>query len=313
MVDALAEQPQLTPLGAVWSYNNAAFYIAGRIIEVVTGKTFETALRDLVLDPLGIEHAYFWMEDVITRRFVVGHELDEAKETVVARPWPIGRSAHAAGGLVTTVPELLRYARFWIEGGDFLSHESVAEMTRPQIEVGGNIDAVGLAWMLTSVEDVQLIGHGGGTKGQISWLGIARDRGFALAIVTNHSYGGILGDRVAEAAYEAYLGVRNPELEAVELDPAPYVGRYEARMADVELVQTDEGLELRYIPKGGFPTPETPPMPPPPPATMRFASADLLFAVDDTWKGEKVEVLRDEDGGIAWMRVGGRVFKPVES
>ena len=313
MVDALAEQPQLTPLGAVWSYNNAAFYIAGRIIEVVTGKTFETALRDLVLDPLGIEQAYFWMEDVITRRFVVGHELDEAKETVVARPWPIGRSAHAAGGLVTTVPELLRYARFWIEGGDFLSPESVAEMTRPQIEVGGNIDAVGLAWMLTSVEDVQLIGHGGGTKGQISWLGIARDSGFALAIVTNHSYGGILADRVAEAAYEAYLGVRNPELEAVELDPAPYVGRYEARMADVELLQTDEGLELRYIPKGGFPTPETPPMPPPPPATMRFASADELFAVDDTWKGEKVRILRDKDGGIAWMRVGGRVFKPVES
>jgi hypothetical protein len=84
-------------------------------------------------------------------------------------------------------------------------------------------------------------------------------------------------------------------------------------MADVELLQTDEGLELRYIPKGGFPTPETPPMPPPPPATMRFASADELFAVDDTWKGEKVRILRDEDGGIAWMRVGGRVFKPVES
>jgi CubicO group peptidase (beta-lactamase class C family) len=313
VVAALEQQPQLTPLGEVWSYNNASFYIAGRVIETLTGKTFEAALQALVLEPLGIEQAYFFPDEVITRRFAVGHEKTDEADAVVARPWAIGRAAHAAGGIVTTVPELLRYARFWIEGGDFLSPESVEEMTRPQIEVGGNIDAVGLAWMRTSVEDVQFIGHGGGTKGQISWLGIARDRGFALAIVTNHNYGGILGDRVAEAAYEAYLGVREPDLEPVEIDPAPYLGRYEARMADVELVQADEGIELRYIPKGGFPTPETPPMPPPPPATVRFSSEDDLFAVDDTWKGEKMRVLRDADGGIAWMRVGGRVFKPVQS
>jgi CubicO group peptidase (beta-lactamase class C family) len=311
VVAALEQQPQLTPLGEVWSYNNAAFYIAGRVIETLTGKTFEAALQELVLGPLGIEQAYFFPDDVITRRFAVGHEKTEDVDAAVAHPWAIGRAAHAAGGIVTTVPELLRYARFWIEGGDFLSAESVAEMTRPQIEVGGNVDAVGLAWMLTSVGDVQFIGHGGGTKGQISWLGIARDRGFALAIVTNHNYGGILGDRVAEAAYEAYLGVREPELEPVEIDPAPYLGRYEARMADVELVQTDEGIELRYIPKGGFPTPDTDPGPAPPPAIVRFASEDDLFAVDDTWKGEKMRVLRDDEGRIQWMRVGGRVFKPV--
>jgi CubicO group peptidase (beta-lactamase class C family) len=311
IVAALAEQPQLTPLGEVWSYNNAAFYIAGRVIEVATGQSFEPALRELVFDPLGLEHAYFFMDDVITRRFAIGHERDERDETVVARPWAIGRAAHAAGGIVTAVPELLRYARFWTEGGDFLRPESVAEMTRPQVPIGGNVDAVGLAWMLMSIEGVRLIGHGGGTKGQISWLGIAPDNGFALAIVTNHNYGGILTDRVAAAAYESYLGVREPELEAIDLDPAPYLGRYTARMADLELVQTGDGLELHYVPKGGFPTPDTPPMPPPPPASVRFASEDELFAVDDIWKGERMRILRDEDGGIAWLRAGGRVYKPV--
>jgi CubicO group peptidase (beta-lactamase class C family) len=280
---------------------------------VVTGRIFEDALRDLVLDPLGIEEAYFFMDDVITRRFAVGHERDEDGATKLARPWAIGRAAHAAGGIVTTAPELLRYAHFWTEGGEFLSPESVEEMTRPQVEVGGNIDAVGLAWMLTPIQDVRLIGHGGGTKGQISWLGIAPDNRFALVILTNHNYGGILADRVAEAAYEAYLRVRKPEPEAIELDPAPYLGRYEARMADVELVQTDDALVLHYLPKGGFPTPDTPPMPPPPPATVKFASQDELFAVDDVWKGERIRILRDDEGRIAWMRAGGRVFKPVES
>ena len=48
------------------------------------------------------------------------------------------------------------------------------------------------------------------------------------------------------------------------------------------------GARAPLHPQGRVSHAETPPMPPPPPATMRFASADLLFAVDDTWKGEKV-------------------------
>ena len=312
-VAALAEQPQLAPLGEVWSYNNAAFNVAGRVVEAVAAKPYEDALRELVLDPLGLESAYFFADEVITYRFAVGHERDEQEKTVVGRPWAIGRSSHPAGGLITTVPELLRYARFWIEGGELLRPDSVAEMTREQVPIGGNLDAVGLAWMIKTVGGVKIIRHGGGTKGQSTELLIAPDQGFALAVFTNHSYGGVLNDRVVEQAFETYLGVREPELEAVDLDAAPYLGRYEARMADVELVQTDAGLELRFLPKGGFPTPDTPPMPPPPPASVKFSSEDELFAVDDLWKGERVRILRDADGRIAWMRVSGRVFKPVES
>jgi CubicO group peptidase (beta-lactamase class C family) len=312
-VDALAEQPQLTPLGAVYAYNNAAFGIAGRVIEVLTRQPYEQALRELVLDPLGLEAAYFFADDVITHRFVVGHDRDDAGETILARPWPIGRASHPAGGLITTVPELLRYARFWIDGGDLLSPESVEEMALPQVPIGGRVDAVGLAWMLRTLDGVKVIRHEGGTKGQSTGLVIAPEQRFALAVFTNHSYGGALVDRVVERAYEAYLGVREPELEPVELDPAPYLGRYTSRMADIELVGTDSGIELRYLPKGGFPTPDTPPMPPPPPASVRFASEDELFAVDDLWKGERMLFLRDADGRIEWLRAGGRVFAPAGS
>jgi CubicO group peptidase (beta-lactamase class C family) len=313
MVAALAEQPQLTPLGEVWSYNNAAFYIAGRVIEVVTGKTFEDALRELVFDPLGIEDAYFFMDDVITRRFAVGHERDENGEAKVARPWAIGRAAHAAGGIATSMLELLRYARFWIEGGDFLTPASVEEMTRPQVPVGGNIDAVGLAWMLTSIEGVRVIAHGGGTKGQISWLGIAPDNAFAVAILTNYDYGDIVTDRVGDAAFEVYLGVRAPELEPIELDPTQYLGRYESKMAFAELVATEAGVELRLEPKGGFPTPDTPPSPAPPPAPIAFASEDEIFVPEGIWKGYRAVFLRDPAGQIQWLRLGGRVYSPVAS
>ena len=48
---------QVAPPGAAWSYNNAGFSIAGRVIEVVTGKTINARVRDLVFQPLGLEHA----------------------------------------------------------------------------------------------------------------------------------------------------------------------------------------------------------------------------------------------------------------
>ncbi len=54
MVESMAELEQVTPLGAMWSYNNAAFYLAGRVLEAVTETPYEVAIRELVLDPLGM-------------------------------------------------------------------------------------------------------------------------------------------------------------------------------------------------------------------------------------------------------------------
>jgi CubicO group peptidase (beta-lactamase class C family) len=40
------------------SYNNAGICLIGRVIEVITGKPFETAARELVLGPLAMSHSY---------------------------------------------------------------------------------------------------------------------------------------------------------------------------------------------------------------------------------------------------------------
>ncbi len=66
MAVQMATVPQVAPLGTLWSYNNAGFYLAGRVIEVITGKPFEAAVQELVLDPLGMEHTYFFARNVIT-------------------------------------------------------------------------------------------------------------------------------------------------------------------------------------------------------------------------------------------------------
>jgi len=97
-VATMASLPQITPLGRFFSYNNAAFVLAGRVIEAVTGKPYETAIQELVLAPLGLKQSFFFPQDVLTYPFAVGH-TDGPDGPTVARPWALPRSINPAGGI----------------------------------------------------------------------------------------------------------------------------------------------------------------------------------------------------------------------
>ena len=309
MSDAMATLPQLTPLGEVWSYNNAGFYLAGRVIEVVTGKAYEDAVQELVFEPLGLENTFFFADDVMTRRFAVGHHRNDDGPPTVARPWGIGRAHHAAGGIASSVRDLLRYARFHMGDGEgILTRATLDEMQRTQLEVGSTFEFVGITWSISERTGARLLGHGGGTNGQISLFFFAPEHGLAFAVFTNHQRGMEVNLAARAAALEA-IGAHEPERIPVELDAAEYLGTYSSALMDVELKRDAEQLVLAVTPKGGFPKKDSPPQPAPPPSTVAFYAPDRIVAIDGP-PGE-ADFLRAPDGSIAWFRVGGRVMARV--
>jgi CubicO group peptidase (beta-lactamase class C family) len=243
MVAALVELPQVTPLGAIWSYNNAGFYIAGRAIEVAAGEPFEAAMRELVLEPLGLDRSFFFADDAITHRVAVGHFL-EGDAPAVARPWAIGRAAHPAGGIVCSATDLLRYARFHMgdgtaeDGTRVLGPDSMALMRTPYVAASGR-EQMGLTWFLRPIGDETALEHGGGTNGQVSQLLVLPEREFAVAAFANGVPGG--GEVVTTATKEAlraYLDLEQPEPEAIELtrdELGEYATVFTSAMADVEI------------------------------------------------------------------------------
>jgi CubicO group peptidase (beta-lactamase class C family) len=309
MCGALAMLPQLTPLGEVWSYNNAGFYLAGRVIEVVTGNPYETALHELVLDPLGLENTFFFADDVMTRRFAVGHHRCEDGPPTVARPWGIGRAHHAAGGIASSVSDLLRYARFHMGDGEgVLQRSTLDDMQRTQLESGSIFEFVGITWSISERTGARLVGHGGGTNGQISLFFFAPEHGLAFAVFTNHQRGSEVGLVGRGPALEA-IGAKERERTRQEVDSDEYLGTYASVLTQVELKRDDGELVLVTTPKGGFPSKDSPPMPGPPPSTVAFYDTDRIFATEGP-PGE-AEFLRAADGSIAWFRVGGRVMARV--
>nr|UNZ81747.1 beta-lactamase [Dehalococcoidia bacterium enrichment culture]WBU15338.1 beta-lactamase [uncultured bacterium] len=313
MVAAMADLPQITPPDTVWAYNNAGFYVAGRIVEVVTGKPYESALRELVLDPLDLEHAYFFAHDVISYRFAVGHLTGEAGP-FVARPWALPRCANPVGGLITSVRELFKYARFHLGSGpNILSAEARRLMQTP----AGAADAgrlMGITWFIQPVDgDIRLVGHGGGTNGQITLFNFVPGRNFAVCVLTNSDRGGAINAEVTRWAVESFLGAAWPEPEIYSLPPerlATWAGRYEGVLSDIELVLEGDWLVLKQTPKGGFPRKDSPPRPAPPPSRLGFYAPDRVVALDLPLKGSRGEFLRGPDGSIAWFRFGGRLFRP---
>lgn len=315
-VAEMADLPQLVSPGELWAYNNAGFSLAGRIIEVVTGHTYEEAAQTLVLEPLGMTNSFFYPADVIARRFATGHRIDEKEGPVVLRPWALARAAHSAGGLCSGVRDQLRYARFHLGDGNaengerLLAPETMAAMQTPNFPANLGRQ-MGLSWILKEIDGQKIVLHGGATTGQLSAFVMVPARGFAVTVLTNAEEGGMLHDEVVAWALDRYLGLREPEPEhrTMSLDElSPYLGVYEAQMTRLELFVENDQLMVRATPLGGFPDKDSPPPPAPPPSRLAFFEPDRAIALDPPLANSKIEFLRNEYGQLTWLRTS-RLFR----
>jgi CubicO group peptidase (beta-lactamase class C family) len=315
-VTNMAKLEQMAPVGTIYSYNNAGFVLAGRIIEIVAGKPYEDVLREFVLTPLGLTRCYFDPGDVITHRFVVGHDEEDGKMKV-ARPWPLGRFAYPAGGIVCDVHMLLRYARFHLgngkveDGTQVLLQDSLRQMQSPQVEIWKDA-AVGLGWHLTDLEGLRIFGHGGGTNGQVSLLTLVPEHNAVLVILTNADKGGDMIDDVQRWFLKTYFGVERKDPEpmiSTEEELRAFVGRYVRPSDEVELGLLVGQLVGQGRPKQGFPDPAVVP-PPPPPMSLARCEENRLLITSGPWKKGQIDVIRNPDGAIGWLRLG-RLYKRV--
>jgi CubicO group peptidase (beta-lactamase class C family) len=313
----VAELPQLTPLGTVWSYNNAGFYLAGRAIEVATGQTYEAAMQRLLFDPLGLKHSFFFPTDAMTHRFVVGHGIENG-QPIVLRPWALARAVNPVGGIIASVRDLLSYAQFHLgdgtasDGARLLQPESLAAMRSPVAPAGNAVDFVGLSWMLRDIGGIRTVGHTGGTYGHLTALSMVPERSFAVAVLTNGGRGSELHRDIIALALREYLGVATPEPTPVSIgaeELAGYAGHYSSLLSDIDLTASEGNLVLQAIPKGGFPFRDSPAGEKPPTVRVAFVGKDRVLGLDDPSKGSRAEFLRDATGEVAWFRWGSRIHR----
>jgi CubicO group peptidase (beta-lactamase class C family) len=249
-VGLMADIEQVSPLGSTVSYNNASLALAGHLIARKTGRTYEAAIKELILDPLGLTNTFFFMGEIMTRRFAVGHNKLPSGEIKIARPWNLPRGGAPAGGMSATAADQIRWGRFHLgngtadDGTRVLSKELLDLMKEPTADMRGSAlgDYVGISWLIRDIEDTRLVGHGGTTLGQHSEFLMVPSRNFAMTSLTNCGPNGpALNSRLEKWALEKYLGIVHKEAEPILLGDealAPYTGRYESIAAVIDITAT---------------------------------------------------------------------------
>ena len=317
-VASVADLMQSAPPGRAWSYNNAGFSIAGRVIEVVTGTSINRAMRDLVFQPLGLDHAGTTAGDFIVQRFAPGHTTRDGK-TTLQRPFNPSTSV-TAGGVGLCLTDLLAYARFHLGDGNsakserLLERRSLEQMRTVQLRKQGTDDDIGLAWHIRQVGPVRTYGHGGTLAGHVLLLEIVPERNFAIAVLTNATTGWRLIQDVEREALKSYLGATYAPNQAIahrglvetlpsaqplapQPDLASYVGSY-ARPNNSYVVRVEDGtLVVQDRPNSGGTPVEW---------RVAFYGPDRVVVTDGPDRGQSLEFVRDEGGRVNWIRVVGR-------
>lgn len=304
--DTLAQQ---LPPGTTFSYCNTGFNVAGRAVEAVLGVPFETAMRERVFAPLGLDRATYFAEEAILLGAAAGHLAPDDGDVAVARPWELTRNMNAAGGITADVDALLTFAAAHLGLTDapapFPGRESRAAMRESQVTID-EANGRGLGWALDRRGDEVSFGHDGATNGFKASLRVLPGRRFAIAMLANGEHGVYTNRDIEREILRQRFGivVSDPEPVAMPSGLAGRVtGHYTAMLSELTIAGDDGGLTATIVAINPF-NHETGPA-----ITMPIVPiSDREFMVaEGVRRGTRLQLLPDGDARIAKVRVGGRI------
>jgi CubicO group peptidase (beta-lactamase class C family) len=263
-VEGCAELPQIVEPGRIWSYSNSGYAILGRLVEVLTGMTFEDALKERLFQPLGLESTVSFADEAIVHPVAVGHVPDpEDPENLVVTPtWGLYRAFAAMGSaVVASAGDVMRFANLHLSGGvapdgtRLLNAELVKAMQVPQVELVDDTvlgEAWGLGWIVDHWGEVDVIGHDGNSLGQNAFMRVAPGEGFGFCLQTNVESALTMYRELADWLFGQRLGVtprKDPALldDDTVSDPDRYVGTYAREGLTIEVRANDEKRLLATV------------------------------------------------------------------
>ena len=129
------------PTARFWSYSNAGWCLLGRVIETLTGRTWEEAMRAQLFAPLVMEQTTFTSSPVAEPR-AVGQRPTPTNGAVPVEPWSPRSHGPAGSTLLSTLGDLLRFARCHLEDPSL----AVMRAAHAQIRICAWLDAWCLGW-----------------------------------------------------------------------------------------------------------------------------------------------------------------------
>jgi D-alanyl-D-alanine carboxypeptidase len=121
--------PTLFPPGTAWSYSNTNTVLLGMVIEKVTEQPLAAALKQRVFAPLGLRGTSLPSFRTLPKPYAAGYTYQTLNERLGDATFNTPTATWAAGGIVSTVPDLLRAARMFGTGKPLLGPATQRQRT----------------------------------------------------------------------------------------------------------------------------------------------------------------------------------------
>jgi CubicO group peptidase (beta-lactamase class C family) len=229
-------QAPYAPPGRIWNYSSANYMYAGRIVELVTGMSFQDYMDQRVFAPADMADTTMHAEQAVARGdFAYGHYSNpfsgrlEIYNLNEANNW-----ARAPAGYANSTPgDLVRFASLLMAGGgDVVSQASVAEMQTRQQYRDLRVDQYyALGTFVEFYRGHEMVHHDGGAWGWTATLKWIPDAGLAVATVANSGSASLL--QSTYCALDAYLVPRTSVPNPCRLnrgDWDAFVGTYDGSL-----------------------------------------------------------------------------------
>ncbi|WP_221351967.1 serine hydrolase domain-containing protein [Streptomyces beigongshangae] len=292
--------------GTDFSYSNAGYVAAGRLIEAVTGMTWHEAVRVLLLEPLGIEPAFLG-DGAPGRPTAGGHALNTATLAVRPARQSLAPVEAPAGALLASAHDLLTLGRALIGRSAVLPPATAALMRRPEEGTGPGAlaDAWGLGAALHQQDDRWWCGHDGNAQGTSCHLRAEPRSGVVVAFTGNAGGATALWRNLADQLTRL-TGLRVPTTPARPdrggpIDFPECVGTYRNGTSEYRIALGADGLPALSI-DGDLPLP-------------LVCYPDLSCDLVDPATGQREpggRFHRDPvDGGVDRVQISGRTARRV--
>jgi len=282
LVALFSKEPFNFDTGEREIYNNSAFFLAGLIIEKVSGKSYADFVKERIFDKVGMKDSHYCSESTIIKGKVKGFDMGPKglqKAGFLRHTYP-----YAAGSLCSSAGDLLAWNRA-LHGGKVLPAASYQEMITPQSLNDGTKLRYGLGITMHDVNGHRVIEHGGGINGFLSASDYFPDEDAVIVVLSNST--GLPPDPVVAAIADRVFGKKARAAQPFTGALADLAGTY---------VGVGRGMDLtiKIAPDGNKLTATVAMGPNPKPAELRYVG-------NDTW---------DQDGQrLTFVRTGDKVAK----
>jgi CubicO group peptidase (beta-lactamase class C family) len=181
-----------TKPGKIYSYSNPGYWMAGYLVELLSGKPYADAVDQRIFQPLGMGRTTLRPLMAMTYPLAQGHEAPPGNVARIARPAADNAASWPAGSIFSNTQDLARFVIAFLndgrlEGRQVLDPRVIAQLSSTHARYPDSQDSYGYGLTVRDTRGVHILEHGGSRMGYGSMIRMIPEHRAAIIILTNRT------------------------------------------------------------------------------------------------------------------------------